>query len=371
MFFREVNRGKCKTYLVACERTRAAALLDPVRDRVDLYVALLAYHGYRLEYAVDTHTHADHRTGGPDLKALLGCRLVMHRRAPAPGVDVHLEDGDELRIGDVVLAALSTPGHTPDGQSLFGEDRVFTGDTLLIRGTGRSDFAGGDAGAQYDSITRRLFTLPDDTLVFPAHDYRGNVSSTIGEEKRSNPRVAGRTRAEYVELMSNLGLALPDKIQEVLQPNQSSLDDDRLRFPTLGELNHVRQLLPEHVDLLRMGPFPPVLLDVREPEEYTGELGHIPGTVLVPLKDLPARASELEAHAGTRDRHLPRRGAQHHRGGDPHRPRLRARLEPSGRDGRLERRRARRRALSGPQSASASARSRRAYIDAIVSWSAA
>jgi rhodanese-related sulfurtransferase len=185
--------------------------------------------------------------------------------------------------------------------SLFIGDRVLTGDTLLIRGTGRCDFAGGDAGEQFDAITQKLFALPDETLVFPAHDYRGNTRSTIGEEKRLNPRVTNRSREQYVELMNNLGLPLPDNIQEVLQPNQSAVDDDRLRFPSLGELNQVRQLGAGQVRMLTESSPGPVIVDVREPEEYTGELGHIAGSLLIPLKDLTARADELNAH---KERHI-------------------------------------------------------------------
>jgi rhodanese-related sulfurtransferase len=226
---------------------------------------------------------------------LTGATAIMHRRAPAPHIDCHVDDGDRIAFGNVELRVLATPGHSPDSICLHSPDRVFTGDTLLIRGTGRSDFAGGDPGAQYDAITEKLFRLPDHTLVFPAHDYRGNTCSTIGDEKRSNPRVAGRSREAYVELMNNLGLPLPDKIQEVLQPNESAVEDDRMRFPTLAELNQVRQRTPLEVrgELESSSP-PPLLLDVREPEEFNGELGHIAGSVLIPLKDLPARAGELE-----------------------------------------------------------------------------
>ncbi|MBI2089083.1 MAG: MBL fold metallo-hydrolase [Deltaproteobacteria bacterium] len=301
MLVRELNRGKCKTYLIACEKSRVALLVDPIREKVDRYLAFLSYHTLKLEAVIDTHTHADHRTAGFELKDLAGAKVIMHRRAPAPHVDIHVEDGEMIPVGDVQLQVIYTPGHTPDSISLYAGDRVYTGDTLLIRGTGRCDFAGGDPGEQFDSVTQKLFVLPDETLVFPAHDYRGNTQSTIGEEKRFNPRISGRTRGEYVDLMNNLGLPLPDKIQEVLQPNQSALDDDRLRFPSLAELNQVRQLTPNRVQAL-LGTFPlPVLLDVREPEEYTGELGHIPGSILIPLQDLPSRAGELE---GYKDRQI-------------------------------------------------------------------
>lgn len=298
MLFRELNRSRCKTYLIACERTKKAALVDPVRDRIDRYLALLAYYGLTLELCIDTHTHADHRTGCCDLADLTGARVVMHRRAPTPRVDLHVEDGQVLPVGEVTLRVLFTPGHTPDGISLYVQDRVLTGDTLLVRGTGRADFAGGDPGAQYDAITGKLFALPDETLVFPAHDYRGNTHSTIGEEKRLNPRVAGRTREQYIDLMNHLGLPLPDKIQEVLQPNQSALDDDRLRFPTLAELNQVLQRTPAEVAELLRAPSgsAPLLLDVREAEEYGGELGHIHGSLLVPLRELPQRAGDLNAY---------------------------------------------------------------------------
>ncbi len=296
MLFRELNRGKCKTYLVACERARRAALIDPVKEKVDRYLATLAYYGLTLEAVVDTHTHADHRTASWELHDLTGAQVVMHRRAPAPHVDLHVEEGQSLRIGEVELRVLYTPGHTPDSMSLYTGDRVFTGDTLLIHGTGRADFAGGDAGAQYDAITQKLFALPDETLVFPAHDYRGHTHSTIGEEKRSNPRIAGHTREQYIDLMNNLGLPLPDKIQEALQPNQSAIEDESMPFPSLADLNQVRQLSPEEVQVLLHASSPPLLLDVREPEEYSGELGHIPGSILIPLRELPHRASELEGY---------------------------------------------------------------------------
>lgn len=302
MIFRELNRSKCKTYLIGSEAEHVALLVDPVREKLDRYLALLAYHSLRLQAVLDTHTHADHRTASFDLKELTGAEVIMHRRAPAPHVDTHVDDSDEVFIGELRLKVLHTPGHTPDGISLFAGDRVMTGDTLLIRGTGRCDFAGGDAGEQFDAITQKLFSLPDETLVFPAHDYRGNTKSTIGDEKRLNPRLTGKTREQYIDVMNNLGLSLPDNIQEVLQPNQSALDDDRVRFPSLGELSQVRQLGAAQVQaLLNEGAPAPIIVDVREPEEYTGELGHIRSSILVPLKDLSTRADELGQY---KDRHV-------------------------------------------------------------------
>lgn len=296
LHFPELNRGKCKTYLVACAGTRKALLIDPVRENIGRYLGFLAYHRLTLDAVVDTHTHADHPTAAFQLRDLTQARLVMHRRAPVPAVDEHVEHGEFVRVGDIALQVLYTPGHTPDSISLYADDRVFTGDVLLIGGTGRADFAGGDAGQQYDSITTKLFTLPDATLVFPAHDYRGNSHSTIGREKASNPRIAGRTREQYVALMASLNFPMPEKIQEVLQPNQSAIDDDRTKFPDLAELNRVRQLTADEVARQLAADRPPLLLDVREPNEYDGPLGHIAGSMLIPLRELAARTQELEAH---------------------------------------------------------------------------
>ena len=294
MFFRELNRGKCKTYLLACERTRRAAVVDPLKENTGRYIAVAAYHGLKIDYVIDTHTHADHRSGIWDLAELTGAKAVMERYAPAPHIDVHVSQGDVIEVGDLRLKILFTPGHTPDGISVYVDGRVLTGDTLLIGGTGRADFAGGDAGKQYDAVTQQLFALPNDTLVFPAHDYRGNHYSTIEKEKTSNPRVAGRSREEYINIMNNLGLPLPDKIQEALQANQSAIDDDSLKFPDLGQLGSVRTITPSELKERVNSGNPPVILDVREEDEYRGELGHIAGSRIIPLRVLPQRAGELE-----------------------------------------------------------------------------
>ncbi len=294
MLFHELNRAGCKTYLAACEQTNRAALVDPLKDRVDRYLAVLAYHRLTLDLIIDSHTHADHRTGVWDLRELTGAKVVMHRRAPAPHIDIHIDEGSQLELGSLHLQFLHTPGHTPDSTCIRIDDRLLTGDTLLIGGTGRTDFPGGDPGAQYDAITKKLFALPESVRVFPAHDYRGNICSTIGDEKRANARVAGRSRDEYITLMNNLGMPLPAKIQEALQANESAIDDDSLKFPTLAQLSEVRQLEPGEVDSRLHSANPPVLLDVREAEEFSGELGHISGSILMPLRHLPQRAKELD-----------------------------------------------------------------------------
>jgi sulfur dioxygenase len=293
MIATELNHAKCKSYLLVSEADGKSVMIDPVRERIDRYLAVLAYHRRHLELIIDTHTHADHRTGAFELGELTGAPVAMHRRAPAPHVAVHLQDGQWLAVGDIRIQVLHTPGHTPDSISLYAGDRVFTGDVLLIHGTGRADFAGGDPGEQYDAITRKLFALPDQTMVFPAHDYRGHTQSTIGDEKRGNPRIANRSREQYIEIMNHLGLPLPDSIQESLQPNQSALDADSMHFPTYAQLNQVRQVSAAEVASRLGTPNLPLLIDVREPDEFRGDLGHIAGSLLIPLRELPDRTAEL------------------------------------------------------------------------------
>jgi sulfur dioxygenase len=298
MFFRELNRANCKTYMLACERTRQALVIDPIKENTGRYLAVAAYFGLRINYVLDTHTHADHRSGIWDLAELAEAKVVMERHSPSPHVDLHVAAGDDVAIGDLRFKVIFTPGHTPDGICLSGQGRVFTGDTLLIGGTGRADFLGGDPGKQYDAITAQLFALPDDTLVFPAHDYRGNHYSTIGREKASNPRLLGVSREQYIERMKHLGLPLPDKIQESLQANQSAIDDDSIKFPEVSRLGTIKEVIvTELQDRIAHGS-PPLILDVREPEEFAGELGHIRGSVLIPLRSLPSRAGELNNHKG-------------------------------------------------------------------------
>lgn len=290
---KELNGHQCKCYLITCPATRHCVLVDPHANHIDRYIALLAYGKLTLDLLVDTHTHADHLSGTRMLKQLLDVPVAQHVKAPNPSVDRHIDDGDEIECGELKIKVLHTPGHTPDSVSLYLDGFVLTGDVLLVGGTGRADFAGGDAGEQYDSIAGRLFTLPDETVVLPGHDYRGNTSSTIGAEKRDNPRIAGRSRDQYIELMNSIEFPLPGKIQEVLQPNQSAIDDNGIDFPDLAQLNAVRQRDAGLVhDELTTGGAPRII-DVREETEYTGELGHIRGSTLIPLKRIQYEIEKL------------------------------------------------------------------------------
>jgi glyoxylase-like metal-dependent hydrolase (beta-lactamase superfamily II)/rhodanese-related sulfurtransferase len=290
---KELNGSQCKCYLVTCPETHYAVLIDPHVGFIDRYLAYLAYQRIRIDFMIDTHTHADHLSGTRMLRQLLDIPVVQHLKAPNPSVDRHIQHGDDVKCGNFSMKVLDTPGHTPDSVSLYVGDVVFTGDVLLIGGTGRADFAGGDAGEQYDSITRQLFTLPDETVVLPAHDYRGNTSSTIGAEKQGNPRIAGKSRQEYIDLMNSIEFPLPKNIQEVLQPNQSAIDDNLVDFPDLGHLNAVRQrdARTVHEELNTAGA--PHILDVREESEFVGELGHIPDSTLIPLRKLQYQIGDL------------------------------------------------------------------------------
>lgn len=222
MLFRQLfdSESSTYTYLVADPVRGVAALIDPVREKVDRDLALVRELGFRLTHVIDTHVHADHVTGAALLRERTGARTYASA-AGAPCTDAKIGDGDVIEVGDVVITALATPGHTDDSMSFVIPGAVLTGDCLLIRGCGRSDFQNGDSAALYDSITRVLFALPDDTLVYPGHDYKGMTCSTIGEEKRANPRIAGKTRDEFVALMAGLKLAPPRRLAEAVPANRA------------------------------------------------------------------------------------------------------------------------------------------------------
>ena len=219
MLFRQFfeRESSTYTYLLAGRPGGEALLIDPVKEELEKYLKLFEELELRLVFAIDTHVHADHVTALGDLRTQTGCVTLMGEQSRAACVSRGLTDGEFVRIDGVELRAIYTPGHTDDSYSFVMADRVFTGDTLLIRGSGRTDFQNGDAGAQYRSIRERLLTLPDETLVYPAHDYKGWTVSTIAEERAHNPRLKARSEAEYVELMANLKLPDP-KLMDVAVP---------------------------------------------------------------------------------------------------------------------------------------------------------
>lgn len=220
MLFRQLfdRESSTYTYLLADEITREALLIDAVLEQVDRDLELLRELELDLRFVLDTHVHADHVTGAGRLRERTGAKTVAGAGG-APCVDVSVGRGDVVRVGGISLSVLATPGHTSDSVSYLAADRVFTGDALLIRAAGRTDFQNGDAGQLYDSIHEVLFALPDATLVYPAHDYRGRTVTTIGEEKRWNVRIAGRSRDEFISVMNGLHLPEPARIREAVPAN--------------------------------------------------------------------------------------------------------------------------------------------------------
>jgi len=222
MIFRQLfDRGSSTySYLLARRRGGEACLVDPVLEQVDRYLKLLRELELSLVVAIDTHLHADHVTGAGRLSACTDCATVMGRETEAELVSHRVADGERIDLDGLVLRALHTPGHTPDSYCFLLEDRVLTGDTLFIRGTGRTYFQGGDPAAQYESIFGKLLTLPDETLVFPGHDYKGDTVSTIGEERAFNPRLQVGGVRDYVDLMNGLDLPRPKLIDLALPANR-------------------------------------------------------------------------------------------------------------------------------------------------------
>lgn len=213
------------TYLIASEVGREGVLIDPVKGNVEQYLRLINELDLKLVYALDTHVHADHITALGELGQKTGCDTVLGKETKAQFVTVHAEEGTPIVFGNLVINPIYTPGHTDDSYCYIMDDRIFTGDTLLIRGTGRTDFQNGNAGDQYDSLFKKILTLPDHTLVFPAHDYNGMTMSTIKEEKAFNPRLQVANKDEYIQLMNNLDLPNP-KYMDIAVPANLKLGLD-------------------------------------------------------------------------------------------------------------------------------------------------
>ncbi|AKR42255.1 MBL fold metallo-hydrolase [Methylophilus sp. TWE2] len=210
------------TYLLGCEHTRQAVLIDTVECDVEKYLTALHQHGLTLVYTLETHVHADHVTAADALRKRLGSKSVVHRDAGAMCGDLLVTDGIHVQVGSLDIEVRYTPGHTNGCVSYYVGDRIFTGDALLIGGCGRTDFQQGNAGQLYDSIHKQIFSLPDDTLIYPGHDYNGNTVSTVSQEKRDNKRLGGhKSRQDFIEIMANLKLAYPKQIDIALPANQA------------------------------------------------------------------------------------------------------------------------------------------------------
>jgi sulfur dioxygenase len=266
------------TYLIASRHGGEALIIDPVLEKVDRYLQLVRELELKLVKAVDTHLHADHVTGLGALRDRTHCITVMGEQTHADVVSMRVTEGDCIGIDGLSLAVLYTPGHTDDSYSFLMGDRVFTGDTLLIRGTGRTDFQNGNARAQYDSIFGKLLKLPNDTLVYPAHDYKGDTVSTIGEEKQFNPRLKVGSVDEYVDLMNNLKLPNP-KMMDVAVPANMHVGLHQDEIARKGWAVSAAEAVA-----LRGRP-DVAIVDLREKSERERH-GTIPGSLHAPFPDL-------------------------------------------------------------------------------------
>lgn len=288
------------TYLLADERTREAVLVDPVFEQHARDGALIRELELKLLATLDTHCHADHVTGAWLMKSALGSKIGLSPAYGAQGIDFPLRHGDVVRFGDQSLEVRATPGHTDGCLSFVSADRarVFTGDALLVRGAGRTDFQQGNPSLLFRSIREQLFSLPDSCVVYPGHDYDGRTSSTIGEERKHNPRIGGSAREEdFVGYMKNLGLPHPKQLAVALPANMRAGQPEDGKAPATPDWGPVvvtyagvPEISAEWVARHRREVN---VLDVRSAAEFDGELGHIDGALLLPLDDLRARASEV------------------------------------------------------------------------------
>ncbi len=285
MIFRQLfdTTSSTYTYLIASRKGGEALIIDPVLERVDRYIKLLDELDLRLIKAIDTHVHADHVTGLAELRDRTRCITVMGEMSGVDVVSMRVADGEKVEIEGVGLDTIYTPGHTSDSYSFMMNDRVFTGDTLLIRGTGRTDFQNGNPVDQYHSLFDRLLKLPEETLVYPAHDYKGDTVSTIGEEKAFNPRLQVGSVDEYVDIMNSLNLPNPKMMDVAVPANlHVGLKQDRaeLKARSLG--------CDDALTLLQGGDC--VLVDLRDKSERERH-GQIPGAVHAPYGSLPDHLS--------------------------------------------------------------------------------
>jgi glyoxylase-like metal-dependent hydrolase (beta-lactamase superfamily II)/rhodanese-related sulfurtransferase len=290
------------TYLLADLDTKEAAFIDPVNTQIESYMALLAEHGLTLKYSFETHVHADHITASGLLRQRTGAKTCVGYKGGAQLADVQLHDGDVFQLGNETIKAIATPGHTPGCTSYLCQDRVFTGDSLFVGGCGRTDFQGGSANDLYDSITQKLFTLPDDTLVYPGHDYSERWVSNIHQERTTNPRLAGKSREEFIEIMNNLNLPKPRLIDESVPANRYCGLDENERQDAVARRDESganctmrsnitvqdlvaaakQQITEVNVQkarqLLAEGNI--TLIDTREESEYAA--GHVDNAILLP-----------------------------------------------------------------------------------------
>ncbi len=289
MVFEQIATGGCRSYLVGCADTCAAVVIDPELSQVDRYLALANQHGLRIRHLIDTHTHADHFSATRALARQLDVPIAMHQSSPAPFVDMRLGDGESMVLGKLRINVMHTPGHTRDSMCLRVENRLFTGDTLLIGATGRTDLPTGDPEALHDSLFNHLLRLDPALEVYPAHEYKNRGHTTLAQELEQNPRLQKRERGDFVDMMRNLNLSMPTHLTEALRTNLSGgktiaqLLSEAASLVAFMSLDELKARVDAHdVEL--------VILDVRERDAYTA--GHVPGARHLPRGQLELRVNE-------------------------------------------------------------------------------
>lgn len=269
------------TYLLADKITKEAIIIDPVAEMVERDFQLLKDLDLNLRYILDTHVHADHITGSGELKKRTGARVGVSSAYDMSCPDLHIEDGQEIRFGSFSIKAIHTPGHTSGCLSFQIGNKIFTGDALLVRGCGRTDFQEGSSEMLFTSVRDKIFALPDDTIVYPAHDYKGFLNSSIGLEKKLNPRLnLSLTKADFISIMSNLKLAYPKKIKEAVPANLQCGLPLKSRILNSGFVDGIPTVTSEDL-YTKLGNIK--IIDVRGPDEFNNELGHIPNAILSTL----------------------------------------------------------------------------------------
>lgn len=297
--------------MIGVDGSNEIALIDPVLEHVQDYVSMVKDHNLKLTTVIDTHTHADHISGGAALKDITDCEYIMHKKAPALCANFRIDEGFEWKLFDMIpVSVMYTPGHTQDSVSLVLPDRIFTGDALFLDdgGAGRDDLPGGDPGAHWETL-QRIRALPENLVVYPAHDYRNRVPSSLYQQKKTNPHLKERSKDEFIVYLEDLKLGAADWMKDVLNANYSCARDPKAAWiPVDTPACEVKGTLEEGVNEMQVISMPPsvlrqkmhsdpepVLLDVREAHELSGNLGHIDGILHIPIGSLAKRLSDLES----------------------------------------------------------------------------
>ncbi|MFX0113315.1 MAG: rhodanese-like domain-containing protein [Candidatus Hodarchaeota archaeon] len=307
--FSQLNPHACQTYLIGEKKSNQVALVDPVLDHVNDYLKLLNKENWQLTEVIDTHTHADHISGAAALKDVTDCEYIMHKKAPSQCVTKRVTDGIQVKLAGISAQIMYTPGHTNDSVCVILSDKILTGDVLFLDdgGAGRDDLPGGNPGSHWESL-QRILALPEHLIVFPAHEYRNRVSSSLKQQKKSNPHLQPRTKTEFVEYLEDLKLGPADWMEDVLKANYACARDPKAAWIPVdtpvcevkGTLalganeQEVRIIEPNNLKMkLDLGQ-EIMLLDVREAHELKGPLGHLEDVKHISIVNLAHQLSELE-----------------------------------------------------------------------------